>query len=376
MAQVAMVKPRIAIVDHVGIKAGMDCYDLGLCEALNRAGYISSVYSNFSDPADSTKMVFRFRVHENLFSVIRLMNAYFRLASKMKNAGSEYCILHGFRFGFWEWFFMRTIAKTRAKIFLVVHDPESLIGKKTRNNWKAGMFLMAHKIIVHNKYCNEVLKKDLSAELAGKVAIIPHGNYKAIFESSEKVEQFRFENNLQQGKKCILFFGQIKETKGLDILLEAFAKTERKCYLLIAGRMRRHSFEKYEFLISKYDLKDHVKLIIGYITPEKRNILFQLADAVVMPYRKVYQSGVMLMAMSYGKAVIASDLPPNKEIISDKQNGFLFRSENETELAAVLRDVIKNDIAREEVAGRGKAFVQEQLNWNTIAREWIKHFES
>ncbi len=371
-----MAKPRIAIVDHVGMKAGMDCYDLGLCEALNLEGYNSSVYSNFSGPADLSKKVFRFRVHENLFSLIRLMIAYFRLASELKSKDTDYCILHGFKFGFLEWLFMRAIAGSHAKIFLIVHDPESLIGKKTSNNWKTGMFLLAHKIIVHNNYCHEVIKKDLAAELAAKVAVIPHGNYNAIFESSEKVEQFRIENSLPQEKKCILFFGQIKETKGLDILLEAFAKTDRKCYLIVAGRMRRHSFEKYELLISKYDLKEHVKLIIGYITPEKRNILFQLADAVVLPYRKVYQSGVMLMAMSYGIAVIASDLAPNKEVIADKQNGYLFRSENVTDLAGMLMDVMKNDIAREEVGGRGKAFVQEQLNWNTIAREWIKHFES
>lgn len=371
-----MAKPRIAIVDHVGMKAGMDCYDLGLCEALNLEGYNSSVYSNFSGPADLSKKVFRFRVHENLFSLIRLMIAYFRLASELKSKDTDYCILHGFRFGFLEWFFMRLIAGSQARIFLIVHDPESLIGDKGMKKWKSEMFQLAYKIIVHNKFCYDEIKKDLSSEFSGKVAIISHGNYNVIFEGFEKVEQFRVENDLHQGKKCILFFGQIKESKGLDILLEAFAKTDRKCWLIVAGRMRRHSFKKYELLISKYGLKERVKLIIGYITPEKRNILFQLADAVVLPYRKVYQSGVMLMAMSYGKALIASDLGPNKEIINDKQNGFLFRSENVGELADVLTDVMKNDIARKEVAARGKTFVQEQLNWNTIAKEWIKHFES
>lgn len=371
-----MPKSRIAIIDHVGIKAGMECYDIGLSEALNLAGYKASVYSNFRGANDSVKLAFRFRVHENLFSVLRLMMAYLRLGNELKDKSIDYCIMHSFRFGFWEWFFARAIAGSKARIFLIVHDPESLIGKKPMNKWKAGIFQLAYKIIVHNQYCNDEIKKDQSSELERKVVIIPHGNYNVLFESPEKVKQFRFENNLQEEKKCILFFGQIKETKGLDVLLEAFAKTDRKSSLIIAGRMRRHSFEKYELLLSKYDLKEHVKLIIGYITAEKRNILFQLADAVVLPYRKVYQSGVMLMAMSFGKAVIASDLPPNKEIIKDRQNGFLFRSENETELAGVLMDVMKNDMLRQEVADRGKAFVQEKLNWNTIAKEWIKHFES
>ena len=371
-----MPKYRVAIVDHVGVKAGMECYDMGLSAALNLAGYKSIVYSNISDSPDSTKKVFRFRMHENIFSVIRLIITYFKLAAELKREGTDYCILHGFRFGFLELFFMRIIAGSRAKIFLIVHDPESLIGNKTLNKWRSRMFQLSYKIIVHNRFSYDEIKKDLPSELNMKAAIIPHGNYNAIFTGAEKIEQFRVENNLQRDKKCILFFGQIKETKGLDVLLEAFAKTDRECYLIVAGRMRRHSFKKYELLIRKYDLKEHVKLIIGYITPEKRNILFQVADAVVLPYKKVYQSGVMLMAMSYGKAAIASDLPPNKEIITDKQNGFLFRSQNDTELAEVLMDVMNNDVAREKVAVQGKIFAEEQLNWNTIAKEWIKQFES
>ena len=72
--------------------------------------------------------------------------------------------------------------------------------------------------------------------------------------------KFKLENNLSTGKKH-LFFGQIKETKGLDLLLEAFANAGDACDLIIAGRMRRHSFDKYQEIIDRYDLKNRLSYL-------------------------------------------------------------------------------------------------------------------
>ena len=52
-------------------------------------------------------------------------------------------------------------------------------------------------------------------------------------------------------------------------------------------------------------------------------MLFFASDVIVLPYRVIFQSGVLLMAMSHGLPVIASDLAPNKEIITHKKNGYL-----------------------------------------------------
>ncbi len=371
-----MKKISIAIIDHVGLKAGMECYDLGLFSALKEAGCSPVVYSNFAAKEEGILPVFHFRVHENIISLFRLTNIYSRIARDLKVNSVDCCILHCFKFGFWEWLFMRKIANASVKSFLIVHDPESLIRKRSFNKWRDRMFGLADAIVVHNKFCYEEILKQISRSAVGKVAIIPHGNF--ISEATRKgdIGKFKVENDFKAGRKYILFFGQIKETKGLDLLLKALAMTDNVVDLVIAGRMRRHSFNRYNQLIEENNLKGRVKLFIGYVTPETRDILFQLADAVVLPYRKVYQSGVMLMAMSYGKAVIASDLPPNREIIIDKQNGFLFRADDANDLKRVLMDVIMNDAKREATANAGFQFVKEKLDWNIIAGEWIKQLQS
>ena len=189
------------------------------------------------------------------------------------------------------------------------------------------------------------------------------------------VEKFKSKNLPDKGKKYLLFFGHIKKSKGLDLLLNALAHTDKEICLIIAGRMRKHGFEKYLEIIKNHRLENRVKIFPGYISSELRNELFHAADAIVLPYRKVYQSGILLMAMSYGKAVIASDLQPNKEMITDKVNGFLFRSEDEKSLAETIDVAISENALRNEVAEKGKSYVESWHDWNGIAAEWIKLFQ-
>lgn len=375
MVEIEMAGKEIAIIDHVGLKAGMECYDLELSSAFKRSDISCTVYTNFSDQGASAIPTFRFRMKENIFSRLDMVIVYIRLAFAIRKKQVFGTVLHSFRFGFVEWLFIRILALSGSRLCLIVHDPESLIGMKAGNFWKSGILNSAEALVVHNSFSRDSLLVGMSGDISRKVHIIPHGNFISTMKSGSSVEQFRMENGLGTGRKYILFFGQIKETKGLDVLLEAFARTNREAVLIIAGRMRGHSFEKYEQLIEQHNLKENVKVFGGYITPEKRNMLFHIADVVVLPYRKVFQSGVMLMAMSCGKAVIASDLLPNMEMIKKNSNGFLFKSGNADELAELLNEVMKDDHGRERVAKEGFRYVQENLNWDVIVKDWIKLFQ-
>ena len=118
-----------------------------------------------------------------------------------------------------------------------------------------------------------------------------------------------------------------------------------------------------------------IKIFPGYVSANLRNELFQMADAIVLPYRKVFQSGVMLMGMSYGKAVIASDLLPNKEIINDGVNGYLFKSNDEASLSSVINKAMGDDVMRQEMGKAGKKYVSTNHNWDLIASKWLTLFE-
>ena len=370
------IRASVAIVDHVGIKAGMECYDVDLAKALNEAGFPAVVFSNFLPGSSSVKVIkaFRFRKAANIFSILEILRAYGRIASAIETSGIRHCIVHGFRFGFLEWMMIRKLAKTKTEISLIVHDPELLVAQRTSLRWRGKIFSLCRHLILHNDFSYRELSKTVSDSDKEKLVTIPHGNFVNAVQDAELLSIFE-DLGIMRGKKHLLFFGQIKESKGLDLLIEALPQIDPSVNLIIAGRLRKHSFDIYKSLIEMNGLTHRVKLFLGYITPAMRNKLFHVADAVVLPYRKVYQSGVLIMAMSYGKAVIASDLPPNIEIVTNGKTGFLFRSGDKEALAGTINKVLSNDNLRQEAAKGGYQFAALQLSWKTIAEKWINLFK-
>ena len=98
-------------------------------------------------------------------------------------------------------------------------------------------------------------------------------------------------------------------------------------------------------------------------------MLFWAADLVVLPYKRIYQSGVLLTALSYGKAVIASDLPPFTEILEDGSNGLLFEANNAESLAAVLTKALGNEKKLELLEERAFSWVTNSATWTDIAKK-------
>jgi glycosyltransferase involved in cell wall biosynthesis len=87
---------------------------------------------------------------------------------------------------------------------------------------------------------------------------------------------------------------------------------------------------------------------------------------MILPYRRIYNSGVLMMALSYGKTVIASDLPANREIIQNGVNGYLFENGNAHDLAQnILR--LKNASNRptfEHIL----PLLNDQHSWDNMAK--------
>jgi len=90
---------------------------------------------------------------------------------------------------------------------------------------------------------------------------------------------------------------------------------------------------------------------------------------IVLPYKKIYQSGVLLMAMSYGTAVLASDLEPMREIITDNETGFLFPNNNADELADRIIKILADYDLKDRVAKNGLHLMEEKFDWARIGKE-------
>jgi glycosyltransferase involved in cell wall biosynthesis len=235
------------------------------------------------------------------------------------------------------------------KVLTIVHDIESLEFTTSPLIKKWVVDKLPNQRVVHNNFCKEEIAKIISEKSLQRTAIIPHVNFIQLFDEyhDDKNKVARLKNNntvinklspqiadaLKNGEELLLFFGQIKKAKGVDILLKAAAETKSNYKLIIAGKLRFEEWDRYEAIIKENKLEDKVIPIIRHISDEERDVLFAICKAVILPYRFIYQSGVLLMAMSFPKLVLASDLSPNSDIVEDGKNGFLFKCKDVNHLA-------------------------------------------
>ena len=184
---------------------------------------------------------------------------------------------------------------------------------------------------------------------------------------------------ISPNKKVLLFFGMIKKVKGLEILLKAFKNVVKKnndIVLIIAGKVWKNDFSLYQSIIDKNNLNEYCIIHNRFIAQEKVSLYYNVADLVVLPYKKIYQSGVMLMAMSYDVPVLASDLPPIKEMIDDEVNGFLFASEDTDALSNKLNDILLKPKLLESVKINANKLIKKKFCWNTIGAQTKLAYES
>ena len=150
------------------------------------------------------------------------------------------------------------------------------------------------------------------------------------------------------------------------------SKVPSNINLIIAGKPWKDDFEQYDALIKKHAINDRLVKMIRFIEDDEREMLFFTADVIVLPYRVIFQSGVLLMAMSHGLPVIASDLAPNKEIITHKKNGMLFMSENPEDLSKKINTLFDQDSLRGLLSKKSLITIQQHYDWNNIADKYVE----
>jgi len=136
--------------------------------------------------------------------------------------------------------------------------------------------------------------------------------------------------------------------------------------LLIAGKSWEDDFNIYQEIIDREGLNENCIIHNKYIPSEDVAHYFCSSDLSVLPYKRISQSGVLMMAMSYNSAVLTSDLLPFTEIIVDNETGFLFESENVKSLSDKIISILKDDSSVSKVREKGMNLIKTEYNWNRL----------
>lgn len=162
-------------------------------------------------------------------------------------------------------------------------------------------------LIVHCEYARkQVIEYYNLNPQRNSVHVIPHGNYIDSYPNNISRRKARRELGLND-KFVFLFFGQLRPYKGLDLLIEAFKQLPQDTVeLVIAGRALDPD---YATLIHD-STKDDPRIItyLRYIDDDTVQHFFQAADIVVLPFKSIFTSGSLLLALSFGKPVVVSEL--------------------------------------------------------------------
>lgn len=350
----------VAVIDPVGSKAGIDHYDLLLLNGIKEAGIETALYSNFEYNGTDIRY-HKFFHNISVSKITAITNNFIGFIKSLLDAKKnriDWLILHVFRAGMFDLFTFCLARLMGFKIAAIVHDIESLDTISIPFVRKIVVGYLPNVRVVHNNFCKEELIKSIGKSVINNTAIIPHVNFTDLFSSyhlsPEKYTELKFkkeiirqihpqlQNVIDKNIPVILFFGQIKKVKGIDILLEAVAQCKKNFVVVIAGKTRNESWEKYENIIRVLNIQKKILPVIRHISDEERDVLFAISAGVILPYRLIYQSGVLLMAMSFPMTVIASDLPPNRDLIQPEKNGILFNSENAADLAKKIDELLDN----------------------------------
>ncbi|MDD4950732.1 glycosyltransferase family 4 protein [Sulfuricurvum sp.] len=366
---------HIAIIDHVGKKAGMDYYSSSLAKGFITQKCNCTVYSNFVG-IDADKIEYKpfFDGHTKANSLIKLfsfLNATIKASFNAKRVNADLVILHLFAANIVTLLFAAIPKLFGLKIAIISHDVSSFADNDNMLIQHIIYNRLANFIIVHNQFSYKTLLESIHIGKPENIVIIKHGGYLDHVGQRPVKTELRQELGLDEDGKYILFFGQIKKVKGLDILLEAMNKIPDDIKLIIAGKPWKDDFSYYDELIEKYSLQQRVVKMIRFIDDAEREKLFFTADVNVLPYRIIYQSGVLLMAMSHGLPVIASNLPANQEILENGKNGLLFNTEDSDDLAQQLKVYFSDSILSDVIAKNGLKTIDEEYGWNDIAKNYI-----
>jgi glycosyltransferase involved in cell wall biosynthesis len=208
-----------------------------------------------------------------------------------------------------------------------------------------------------------------------RVSVIPYGINNAVPNSALTPRQAKQQFGIADGDKTILFFGQIAPYKGLDYLVDAFETltTADPAYRLIVAGKPKPGADQY-WLDVRNRLQPHVDrgraiLDARYIPDDKAEVYFKAADVLVLPYREIFQSGILFFGYSFGLPVVASDVGSLRDDVIDGKTGFLSRPQDPEDLARTLAAYFDSELFANLETRRAeiREFVTSRHSWDTVA---------
>lgn len=196
------------------------------------------------------------------------------------------------------------------------------------------------------------------------LALTPHPLYDS-FGAKVTREEAIGVLDLDADTRYILFFGLIRDYKGLDLLLRAFADSRLRgkgVKLIVAGEFYGNA-EKYEQLERELGLAEHIVWYKEFVPADKVRYFFAAADLVAQPYKSATQSGITQIAYHFERPMLVTNVGGLAEIVPHGKVGYVTQPD-----AADIADALVDFVEHRNEADYREGILQEKAKyaWNNM----------
>ncbi len=234
-------------------------------------------------------------------------------------------------------------------------------------------------IIVHSESTKKRLMQAFKF-CGDKTRVIPHGNFD-IYLPDNPISKLdaRSRLSLAESDNVILFFGYIREYKGLGLLLDAFeiaSMADGHLKLIIAGAARTGELaERYQKRINTMRARDKMVFHCQFIPQEDVPLYFTASDLVVLPYKHIDHSGIVHLAYSFKRPVIATRVGDFEDVIEHEKSGYIAEPNDALQLASTITQAFSNMDKLAEMGKFAGHLSDTKYSWKDVAKKTMEVYE-
>jgi len=390
---------KIVFIEFAG-KGGMIHYAFQLSRALHELGEevtlitekdhyeLASLPHDFTvdrfietwDPKPSGRLstspiAVLFRKIRRVGRAFRYYREWLRLIRHVKNLNPDVVLLGDIRFPFdlFPLMLLRRVARVFADICHNVRPYDTAGGfsrSRLRQFFYRRIYRLFDLVFVHFERNRAELMTSFGIPYE-RTAVIVHGNEEIFRELRTPNVDLRARLGIASDERVVLFFGTLSRYKGTDVLLHAFPRVHHStgARLVLAG-YPFHDFDlaAHQQLARSLGIDKVVTWVPEYIDSGDVAAWMELADAIVFPYRDIYQSGALHVAQTFGVPIIASAIGAMQDVIEHEVSGLLVERENADALADALIRVLNDRALATRLGDHAARDAQGPFSWREIAK--------
>jgi len=234
------------------------------------------------------------------------------------------------------------------------------------------LYGLVDAVVVHNEDQRAEVVRRFSLD-STKVHVAPLGDYALFATPALSQSGARAELEVPDGAPVALFFGTIRPSKGLEVLLAAWARVAEnvpEAQLFIVGKpFKGLDTTKMMDLIHELRIESSVRTRFEQVDPIETNTYYRAADVVVLPYHEIGSSGVLRYAYNSARPVIATAVGEHVGRVVAGQTGHMVPPGEASALADALIAGLRDRSALKSMGERAQAYAAANFKWLDSAKE-------